>query len=268
MVAMTCFPHLFGRTAGSETDEEVSGIEGIVKIFKYKELRSATNNFHPDNKIGRGGFGSVYQGKLKNGKMAAIKVLSIESKQGVTEFLTEIKAIACIQHENLVKLYGCCYEKNHRILVCRFLKIALLCTQDNPKLRPSMGSVVKMLTGEISIGKEKIQKPGLVSDLMELKVCDAPQADEKQRMKPETNLTMSSSLENMEDSGCAEMKMMVEGKTCDEDYPWVKVNCKGDEVDQPCTDECQSRHGPTARAWCKYDRVGWNVPWCACLYYC
>lgn len=62
------------------------------------------------------------QGRLKDGKIAAIKVLSAESKQGVKEFLTEIDVISKIEHENLVKLYGCCVEGNHRILVYNYLE--------------------------------------------------------------------------------------------------------------------------------------------------
>lgn len=54
--------------------------------------------------------------------MAAVKVLSVESKQGVKEFLTEIKVISSIEHENLVKLYGCCAEGDHRILVYNYLE--------------------------------------------------------------------------------------------------------------------------------------------------
>lgn len=54
--------------------------------------------------------------------MAAIKVLSPESRQGVKEFLTEIQMISDIDHENLVKLYGCCVEGTHRILVYNYLE--------------------------------------------------------------------------------------------------------------------------------------------------
>lgn len=53
---------------------------------------------------------------------------------------------------------------------CKFLKIALLCTQESPKLRPSMSSVVKMLTGKMDVDDSKITKPALISDLMDLKV--------------------------------------------------------------------------------------------------
>lgn len=62
------------------------------------------------------------QGRLKDGKIAAIKVLSAESRQGVKEFLTEINVISEIEHENLVELYGCCVEGNHRILVYNYLE--------------------------------------------------------------------------------------------------------------------------------------------------
>ncbi|KAL3508287.1 hypothetical protein ACH5RR_027688 [Cinchona calisaya] len=124
---MTCFSCLFGRNLDSATqrtaelDDELSGILNIT-LYTHRELRIATKDFSPTNKIGEGGFGSVYKGKLKNGHMAAIKVLSTESRQGVREFLTEIQVISEIEHENLVKLYGCCVEGNHRILVYNYLE--------------------------------------------------------------------------------------------------------------------------------------------------
>ena len=49
---------------------------------------------------------------------------------------------------------------------CRYLKIGLLCTQDMPKLRPSMATVVKMLTGEIDISDQTISRPGMLSEFM------------------------------------------------------------------------------------------------------
>ncbi|KAL2331150.1 hypothetical protein Fmac_018731 [Flemingia macrophylla] len=120
---MTCFPFIFNKSSSSgRQDPEID--EGIhnVKIYTYKELRNATEDFSPVNKIGEGGFGSVYKGRLKDGKVAAIKVLSAESRQGVKEFLTEINVISEIEHENLVKLYGCCVENNNRILVYNYLE--------------------------------------------------------------------------------------------------------------------------------------------------
>lgn len=124
---MTCFPFSFGKKVpfvakhDPDIDEELQGIQN-VRIYTYKELKVATNNFSPANKIGQGGFGSVYKGLLKDGKVAAIKVLSAESSQGVKEFMTEINVISEIEHENLVKLYGCCVEGSQRILVYNYLE--------------------------------------------------------------------------------------------------------------------------------------------------
>ncbi|RHN62445.1 putative protein kinase RLK-Pelle-DLSV family [Medicago truncatula] len=69
-----------------------------LELKEKKELSNATDNFSPANKIGEGGFGSVYMGRLKNGKLAAIKVLSAESRQGAKEFLTEISVISEVEH--------------------------------------------------------------------------------------------------------------------------------------------------------------------------
>ncbi|EPS61742.1 hypothetical protein M569_13052 [Genlisea aurea] len=93
-----------------------------VKLYSFKELKIATNNFSTENMLGEGGFGCVYKAKLRNGTMAAVKVLSSASKQGLKEFLTEIRIISDIDHEDLVKLYGCCVEGNRRILVYNYLE--------------------------------------------------------------------------------------------------------------------------------------------------
>ncbi|KAL5670567.1 hypothetical protein ACJX0J_022788, partial [Zea mays] len=99
----------------------VPGCSNITK-YTYKELVRATNNFNPLNKIGEGGFGSVYKGQLRNGTVIAVKVLSSESRQGVREFLNELVAISDISHDNLVKLYGYCAEGDQRILVYNHLE--------------------------------------------------------------------------------------------------------------------------------------------------
>ncbi|KAI3474441.1 hypothetical protein Pfo_029302 [Paulownia fortunei] len=91
-------------------------------LFSYHSLRSATRLFHPSNRIGRGGFGIVYKGVLRDGTQVAVKSLSAESKQGTDEFLTEINMISNIQHPNLVQLIGCCIEGNNRILVYEYLE--------------------------------------------------------------------------------------------------------------------------------------------------
>lgn len=62
------------------------------------------------------------QGTLRDGTAIAVKVLSLHSRQGAKEFLNELLAISDVTHENLVKLYGCCVEGNHRILVYSYLE--------------------------------------------------------------------------------------------------------------------------------------------------
>lgn len=93
-----------------------------IKLFSIDELKCATDNFHPRNKIGRGGFGTVYKGTLKNGTLVAVKKLSALSKQGVNEFLTEIDIISNVRHSNLVELIGCCLHGSERILVYEYVE--------------------------------------------------------------------------------------------------------------------------------------------------
>nr|CAB3480304.1 unnamed protein product [Digitaria exilis] len=85
-------------------------------------MRRATHGFSGANKIGEGGFGSVFRGRLKDGTIVAVKVLSVNSRQGIREFVTELTAISNIVHENLVTLVGCCAEGSHRILVYNYLQ--------------------------------------------------------------------------------------------------------------------------------------------------
>lgn len=104
--------------------DTIGGIynEKNIRLFSYAQLRSATDNFNRTNKVGRGGFGTVYKGTIRNGPEVAVKVLSAESRQGIREFLTEIDVISNVKHPNLVELVGCCVEGNNRILVYEYLQ--------------------------------------------------------------------------------------------------------------------------------------------------
>ncbi|KAF7019650.1 unnamed protein product [Triticum aestivum] len=96
--------------------------EKNIRLFSYAQLKSATDNFDRNNKVGRGGFGTVYKGTLPNKQDVAVKVLSAESRQGIREFLTEIDVISNVKHPNLVELIGCCVEGDNRILVYEYLE--------------------------------------------------------------------------------------------------------------------------------------------------
>ncbi|XP_022893704.1 probable LRR receptor-like serine/threonine-protein kinase At1g56140 [Olea europaea var. sylvestris] len=106
----------------SYEDEDFLGLDARPYTFSYLELRAATDDFNPANKLGEGGFGPVYRGTLQDGRVVAVKQLSIASHQGKRQFVAEIATISAMQHRNLVKLYGCCIEGDKRLLVYEYLE--------------------------------------------------------------------------------------------------------------------------------------------------
>ncbi|CAA6665681.1 unnamed protein product [Spirodela intermedia] len=87
-------------------NNELRGLELPTGSFSLRQIKAATRNFDPENKIGEGGFGPVYKGILPDGSMIAVKQLSSKSKQGNREFVTEIGMISALQHPNLVNFLG------------------------------------------------------------------------------------------------------------------------------------------------------------------
>ncbi|KAK7405350.1 hypothetical protein VNO78_06598 [Psophocarpus tetragonolobus] len=102
------------------TDKELLDMK--TGYFSLRQIKAATNNFDPANKIGEGGFGPVYKGMLSDGDVIAVKQLSSKSKQGNREFVNEIGMISALQHPNLVKLYGCCIEGNQLLLIYEYME--------------------------------------------------------------------------------------------------------------------------------------------------
>ncbi|XP_028791118.1 G-type lectin S-receptor-like serine/threonine-protein kinase At1g11410 [Neltuma alba] len=92
-----------------------------LPCFSIKTIMVATNKFSNENRLGQGGFGSVYKGSLFNGQEIAVKRLSQGSRQGTQEFKNEIKVIGRLQHRNLVKLLGYCIHKKERMLIYEYL---------------------------------------------------------------------------------------------------------------------------------------------------
>ncbi|RWR88652.1 putative LRR receptor-like serine/threonine-protein kinase [Cinnamomum micranthum f. kanehirae] len=126
-IGIVCLISVFGifilrrrRRLRKSQEEELLGMS--ADTFSYSELKTATEDFNPTNKLGEGGFGPVYKGTLSDGRVIAVKQLSVASHQGKSQFVTEIATISAVQHRNLVKLYGCCIEGDRRLLVYEYLE--------------------------------------------------------------------------------------------------------------------------------------------------
>ncbi|KAK1276396.1 L-type lectin-domain containing receptor kinase IV.1 [Acorus gramineus] len=90
--------------------------------FSYKELYTATRGFRERELLGTGGFGKVYKGMLpKNKCEVAIKRVSLESRQGMREFVAEIVSIGRLRHHNIVQLLGYCRRKGELLLVYDYM---------------------------------------------------------------------------------------------------------------------------------------------------
>ncbi|XXG71281.1 hypothetical protein AAC387_Pa07g0575 [Persea americana] len=113
----------------NDSSDGSSTLNGDVKgaaapelpLFGFSIVAIATNNFSDENKLGEGGFGPVYKGKLPGGQQIAVKRLSKSSGQGLEEFKNEVVLISRVQHRNLVRLLGCCTEGEEKILVYEYM---------------------------------------------------------------------------------------------------------------------------------------------------
>ncbi|KAI6704901.1 hypothetical protein NL676_007863 [Syzygium grande] len=111
---------------------ELSGADGLgrdakqvggadITVFDFGSIEAATNFFSEENKLGLGGFGPVYKGKLFEGQEIAVKRLSRKSSQGLEEFKNEVMLIAKLQHRNLVRLLGFCVQGEDKMLVYEYM---------------------------------------------------------------------------------------------------------------------------------------------------
>jgi serine/threonine protein kinase len=89
--------------------------------FTYEELEDITEGFSKQNILGEGGFGCVYKGKLKDGKLVAVKQLKVGSGQGDREFKAEVEIISRVHHRHLVSLVGYCIADSERLLIYEYV---------------------------------------------------------------------------------------------------------------------------------------------------
>ncbi|XP_021719628.1 cysteine-rich receptor-like protein kinase 10 [Chenopodium quinoa] len=106
-------------SVAAETGDDFTTVESLQ--YDLATLQLATNNFSDAMKLGEGGFGGVYKGTLPNGQQLAVKRLSINSSQGIQEFKNEILLVAKLQHRNLVRILGFCFEGQEKLLVYEYV---------------------------------------------------------------------------------------------------------------------------------------------------
>jgi serine/threonine protein kinase len=100
--------------------EEIIKSYGLIapKRYTYSDVKKLTNSFK--EKVGQGGYGIVYKGKLPDGRMVAVKILSASKGNG-EEFINEVASISRTSHVNIVALLGFCYERTKSALIYEFM---------------------------------------------------------------------------------------------------------------------------------------------------
>ncbi|XP_073143627.1 G-type lectin S-receptor-like serine/threonine-protein kinase At4g27290 [Henckelia pumila] len=127
LLALILFLYIRKTNIDSTKDEqggkynESKDKELELPFFKVATILKATNCFSIENKLGEGGFGPVYKGMLEGGEEIAVKCLSRTSTQGIDEFKNEVIFIAKLQHRNLVRLLGCCIQKDENMLIYEYM---------------------------------------------------------------------------------------------------------------------------------------------------
>ncbi|KAK9947382.1 hypothetical protein M0R45_003011 [Rubus argutus] len=109
------------KTKGTISTSALDNEAPHLQVFSFSNIQAATNNFSSENKLGEGGFGPVYKGKLKGGQEMAVKRLSKTSTQGQHEFSNEVTLTAKLQHVNLVRVLGFCTEKEEKMLIYEYM---------------------------------------------------------------------------------------------------------------------------------------------------
>ncbi|XP_060214773.1 LEAF RUST 10 DISEASE-RESISTANCE LOCUS RECEPTOR-LIKE PROTEIN KINASE-like 1.1 [Lycium barbarum] len=98
-------------------DVEGGSIYFGVPVFSYSELEEATNDFNSSRVLGDGGFGTVYYGKLKDGREVAVKSLYEHNCKRMQQFVNEIEILTMLRHNNFVTLYGCTSRRSRELLL-------------------------------------------------------------------------------------------------------------------------------------------------------
>ncbi|KAL8059898.1 hypothetical protein ABFX02_03G116900 [Erythranthe guttata] len=114
----------FHRNGGMMLLEKLARRErspDMVKIFTSTELQKATNDYNNDMIIGQGGFGTVYKGLLQDNTLVAVKKSKRVDPNQTEQFINEVLVLSQVNHRNVVRLLGCCFETEVPLLVYEFV---------------------------------------------------------------------------------------------------------------------------------------------------
>ncbi|XP_014521392.1 cysteine-rich receptor-like protein kinase 2 isoform X1 [Vigna radiata var. radiata] len=109
------------RRGSNDAEKLAKSLQNKSLNFKYSTLDKATGSFHENNKLGQGGFGTVYKGVLADGREIAIKRLYFNNRHRAADFYNEVNIISSVEHKNLVRLLGCSCSGPESLLVYEFL---------------------------------------------------------------------------------------------------------------------------------------------------
>ncbi|KAG1363520.1 receptor protein kinase TMK1 [Cocos nucifera] len=111
------------QSGKSTNTSDVHAFDGGNFVISVQVLRNATQNFAPENVLGKGGFGVVYKGELHDGTMIAVKRMeaAVLSNKALDEFQAEIAVLTKVRHRNLVSILGYSVEGNERLLVYEYM---------------------------------------------------------------------------------------------------------------------------------------------------
>ncbi|RDX57754.1 Cysteine-rich receptor-like protein kinase 2, partial [Mucuna pruriens] len=115
------FHHSHSPNGSNDAEKLAKTLQNNNMNFKYSTLDKATGSFHENNKLGQGGFGTVYKGVLADGREIAIKRLYFNNRHRAADFYNEVNIISSVEHKNLVRLLGCSCSGPESLLVYEFL---------------------------------------------------------------------------------------------------------------------------------------------------